>query len=118
AVALADAEVFQCGGEGRNLIRELGVSVASFRVRDRAVVDESLLLAAAALDVAIEAIVCGVALCARQPAAIFVHVGIEDPIPELVPADVSRCLSPEGFGVLLPAGVDLMISAHFSFTPH
>ena len=108
---LADAEVLQHAAERRHLVAQLGVGVGARRLGDGAVVDQRLLLAAAALDVPVEAVAGGVALGADEPAAVLARVGVEHLLPGRVPVDLARGLGPERLGVALPGGVDLVIAA-------
>src|SRR5262249_15595178 len=62
-------------------------------------------------------IVSRVALRTHEPATVLAHIGVEHLVPELVPRDVLGGLGPEPFRVLLPAGVDLVISAHPASSP-
>ena len=112
AVALLDAEVEQHAGERGHFVGELGVGVGAGRVGDGAVVDQRRQATAAVLDVAVEAVVGGVALGAREPAAVQTGVGIDHLVPELVPGDVTGGVGPEPFRVLFPRGVDLVIATH------
>ena len=114
AITFPDAQIFEDARKSRDLVGEFRVSEGLLRIRDGAVVDQGLLLAAAIFDVPVEAIVGCVALGARKPAAILAHIRIEHPIPELVPADVARSFCPERLGVAFPACVDLVITAHLS----
>ena len=81
AVALGDAVVGEHGGEGRHVVEQFAIADRALGAGDRAVVDDRGLVAAAALDMAVEGVVAGVAGRAGEPAAIDALLGIEGGVP-------------------------------------
>src|SRR5262245_7343138 len=61
---------------------------------------------------AVETIVSGVALSTDKPAAVLAHVGVEHPVPELIPADFFGSFCPKRFWVLCPSAINLVVAAH------
>ena len=102
AIALADAVVAEHGGERHHLVPELAIGEAPDPARDGAVMDQRDLLAAALLDMAVEAIVGRVAGRTAEPAAVDAGVGIEHLVPAPEPVDLLGRGGPEGLRVALP----------------
>ena len=76
AVALADAEIDERRGKRRDLVLQLAIGDAPLRMRDRAVVIDRRLVAAAGGDMAVDGVEAGVQRRVGEPAA--VDAGLRD----------------------------------------
>ena len=96
AVALLEAERAQRAGEPRHFVAQLGVGERPDDAGDRAVVDDRALLAAAALDVAIDA---RCSRCSASPPANHRTNGraaiVEHAVPSPAPGNALGRLGPE-----------------------
>src|SRR4029450_10164631 len=80
--------------------------------RQRRIVNDRRLFAAALSHVAVDRIPAGVADAADEPAPVDAIIRIEHPPRWLDPIDLIRGFAPKPLRVALPAGVDLVITAH------
>ena len=99
AVALADAEPAQRAGEPRCLVEEFAVGVGALRAGHRRVVDQRKLVAAPALDMAVQRVGAGVQLGVGEPAVERRVRVVEDPARLPGPGHGLRGVGPEGRGV-------------------
>ena len=116
AVALADAEILHDGGERPHLGQQLGIGefgdgAEPSRIRQRRIVDQRHLVAAATRDVPVQRIVAGVDHGAGEPAAIEADRGVEDFFRRLDPVDLPCRLAPKAVGVDKRARVDFVVAA-------
>ena len=111
AIALADAEVAQDGGERLHLGEQLRIADGALCAGDRGIVDDGALRAAPARHMAVDRIEAGVAGGAHEPAAVDAGRRIENLGRLFVPVDVVRRLRPETDRVAHGAGIDLVIAA-------
>src|SRR5207253_11074853 len=93
AVAGADAQVFEDGGEGCDLIPELAIGEGLLDAGDRTVVDEGRLVGASPFDMAIERVPASVATGPGEPPIDTDHAGI-NLAPTFHPIDVVGSLRP------------------------
>ena len=112
AVARLHALSREYAGEPRHLVSQFAVGEARRGSCDGRVVDESQLVAAAALDMPVERVVTGVQAPAGEPAVERRLRVVEDPLPRLVPVDRRRSLRPETVRILERTTVDLLVAAH------
>ncbi len=110
-VAFDEALVGQHAGHGLHLFQKLRIGVACRPSGNRAVVDKCRLAGTTALHVPVQAVVAGVALPIRIPAAILPLIGIEHLVARRDPVDFLSGLFPEPERILFPALVDLVIPA-------
>ncbi len=111
AVALADAEIAQHAAEHLGLGQEPMIGDGPFLVRERRVIDDRGLLAAAGIDMAVDGIETRVADASHEPAAVNAGRGVEHRFGLFKPVDVVRRFAPKGYRIALPAGIDLVIAA-------
>ena len=111
AVALGDAEVAQHRAEQLHLGEHAAVGEGLDGVGDRRIVDQRHLVVAPVGDVAVEAVVAGVAGGALVPAAVDAGLRVEHFFRRLEPVDVLGGLRPEALRVALPLGVDVLVAA-------
>ena len=111
AVALADAEIAQHGGEHLRLGHQAVIGDGALDPGERRIVDDRGLLAAPSVDVAVDRIEAGVADAADEPAAVDSRRRVENGFGLFEPVDSCGRLGPEALRVALPAGVDLVVAA-------
>ena len=111
AVALADAEILQHGGERLHLGEQFRIGERALGMGDGRIVDQRRLAAAATQHVAVERVVAGVADGAGEPAAVDAALGIEHGLRRLDPVDVSRGFAPEALRIAQPTRINLVIAA-------
>ena len=111
AVALADAEIAQHGGEHLRLGHQAVIGDGARYPGERRIVDDRGLLAAPGVDVAVDRVEAGIADAADEPAAVNSRCRVEDGLRLLEPVDGLGRLGPKTLRVALPAGVDLVIAA-------
>ena len=114
AVAFLNAMVGKHGGKGRHVVEQFAIADLALGGGDRAVVDDRRLLGAAALNMAVERVVAGVALRACEPAPVDTLIGIEGGVPRRRPLDRPGGLGPEADRIVLPARIGVRVSAHSS----
>ena len=96
-------------GDARHLVAQLGEGEAADGPGDRAVVDERELLAASALDVAVEAVVAGVEHAAGEPAVERRVRVVAHRLPAPVPVQRFRGGGPEVPRIVPRAAVGLFV---------
>ena len=112
AVALADAEAAQRTGEPRGLVEQFAVGVGALRAGHRGVVDQRGLVAAAAVDVAVQRVGAGVQLAVGEP-AVERRVGVvEDRGAARGSTSRPGGVGPEGSGVCNAGVEQFAISGH------
>ncbi len=111
AIALADAEIAQHGGEHLRFGHQPVVADGAFRSGERGIVDDRRLLAAPCGDVAIDRVKASVADATRKPATVNPGVRVEHGLRLFEPVDVGGGFRPETLRIALPARVDLVIAA-------
>jgi len=116
AVALADPQVAERPRERRHLVAQLGIRVAAPDVRHGGIVRERNLLAAAAVDVAVERQMAGVQDPARVPSFEPVVILAEDLARLREPLDQVHLLAPEEAGVRDGELVDVLVAHRRSFS--
>src|SRR5208282_1378751 len=78
---------------------------------ERRIVDDRRLLAAAAVHMAVECVVAGIAHAAGEPAAIDAGVRVEGRLRLFEPVEFVCRLRPKAFRIALPACVHVVIAA-------
>jgi hypothetical protein len=111
AVAFADAEIAQHGGEHLRLGHQAVIGDGALHPGERRIVDDRGLLAAPGVDVAVDRIEAGVADAADEPAAVNSRRRVENGFGLFEPVDSCGRFGPEALRVALPAGVDLVVAA-------
>ena len=110
SIALGHALVRQCASEAGDLIEEFCVCDRTDGVRDRRVVDDGGLIAAAVRDMAVDRVEADVELAVGEP-AIDRRIRIVDGFRRFGdPVDMALgLLEPESLGILGDAGHDLVV---------
>jgi hypothetical protein len=116
AVAGADPEIHQHGAERGRLVEQFAIGDRPLRRRDRAVVIERGLIAAAIFNMPVERVVAGVATRVGEPAAIDAGFGIEDGHRLARPGDLARGGGPKGLRIGAPLVIGLPVAAHASLS--
>ena len=111
AITFADPEALQHMAEQLNLAQQFRIGQRALRARERGIVDQRRLVAAPGGDMAIEAVLAGVADTIDIPAAVGARRRIENGLRCHDPVECGSGFMPETLGVLLPLGVNLMIAA-------
>ena len=117
AVALRDALAAERARDPCDDIAQLGVGEHAHGVRDRTVVDERALLAAAAVDVQVERVVAGVEPAAGEPPIERWSAFVEDTIPAAIPVQVLGRPRPEAGGIDQGPAVRLLVNAFHRVPP-
>ena len=99
AVALADAEIGEHGGERLHLVEQFAIGEFGDGAGGRRIVDQRQLVGAAAFDVAVERVVAGVDDAVGEPAAVDALAAVERLGRRLDPVDLARRLAPESLGI-------------------
>ena len=110
-VALADPQIPQHSGQRADLVEQLRIGDAVFGARQGAVIDDRVLRPAPARHMAVHRVPAGVAFRVRKPVAIDPGFCVENPGWRRDPVDLASGLRPEGFGIPLPIGIYLAITA-------
>ncbi|EGE58250.1 hypothetical protein RHECNPAF_3340049 [Rhizobium etli CNPAF512] len=110
AVASGDAERQQRRGDGLHLAEHLVIGEPALLAGHGAVEDDGRLAAAAGRDMPVQAIVTGIGLRSREPAAINAFVRRKHPLRGLEPVDIGGGFAPEGFGIAFPGRIGLMVA--------
>ena len=111
AVAALDAQILQGSGKHSHFIQKLRIGVGRLLAGQWAVINDGKLIAAAVLDMPIEAVPSRVAFGIWEPAVEPVNAPI-GLAPGLHPIQGVGGLGPETLTVGFPALIDLMICAH------
>ena len=112
AVAFVDAEAAQRAREPRSQVEQFAVGVGALRAGHRRVVDQRGLVAAAAVDVAVQRVGAGVELAVGEPAVERRVRVVEDLLRLPRPGHRAGGVGPEGRGVG-DAGVEqFAVAAH------
>ncbi len=116
-VASAHPFGLQPRGESRHFVEQFGVSKGARGAGDRAVVNQRRLVTPARGHLAVEAVPCGVAFRASEPAAIDPGISIKYLVPRFDPVDLGSGLGPEVFRVFAPALIGLAVAAGHDIPP-
>jgi hypothetical protein len=103
--------------EYAHLIEELPVGIGLRPAGKRGVVDQRRLVAASCLDVAVEAVVAGVAERAGEPAAVDPGIGVENLVVRPEPVYVGRRGLPEFTWVSPPGLIGFVVVAAHGILP-
>ena len=111
AVTLCDAEVAQHSGQHLRLGHQPVIGDGALGARERRIVDDGRLVAAAGVDVAVNCVEAGVTDTARKPASVDAGIRIERCFGLFEPVDGLRRFGPKAFGIALPARVHIEVAA-------
>jgi hypothetical protein len=109
AVALFNSELAQGAGAARDLVAQGAVGVALDLAHHRAVPDQGQLIRAPAFHMAVERVVAGVHLAAREPAIERRPRIVEDAVPAARPGQLLRRLGPEALGIVQRTPIDGLV---------
>ncbi len=117
-VALADAKLAIDRRHRLHVREQRGIGDLLNPVGDGAVVDESRLLTASRLHVAIETIVAGVGNAIDEPMSIGPAFRLENPLGLLEPVDRLSGIGPEAVRIGFPCGIHFGIAARHLRSSH